>query len=158
MRNIADDVRPYGGDTYAGRVPIETEPKVLFPAVARSEDPPVASTGASREPSGQSNLNHASVFEAYLERHERNEYINLATQIAYDGHNIAYVFYENQIRKLMSESRNVERRLEVLRASCVGEPREMVNLFLVPMKSISTKERIEKGLLVYVTDMEFLVV
>ena len=84
-RNIADDVRPSGGDTYAGRVPIETEPKVLFPAVAQSEDPPMASTGASREAFGQSNLNHASVFEAYLERQGRNEYINLANQIAYDG-------------------------------------------------------------------------
>ena len=50
FRNIADDVWPYGGDTYAGRVPIETEPKVLFPAVARREDPPMALTGASREP------------------------------------------------------------------------------------------------------------
>ena len=146
LRNNADDVWPYDGDTYAGRVPIETEPKVLFPAVARSKDPPMASTGALGELSKQSNLNHVSVFEVYLERQRRKEYINLATQIAYDGYNIAYVFYENQIRKLMSESPNVERRLEVLRASCVGEPREMVNLFLAPMKSISTEERIEKTL------------
>ena len=34
----------------------------------------------------------------------------------------------------------------MLRASCVGQPREMVNLFLAPMKSISTSERIEKAL------------
>ena len=138
MRNNTDDVRPYGGVTYAGRVPMETEPKILFPAVAWGEDPPPAPTCASREPSRQNNLNHASVFEVYLERQGRNEYINLATQIAYDGHNIAYAFYENQNFKLMSESSNVERRLEVLRASCVGEPRKMVNLFLAPMKCTST--------------------
>ena len=98
LRNITDDVRLYGGDTYAGRVRMETEPKILFPAVARGEDLPLASTCASRESSRQSNLNHASVFEAYLKRQGRNKYISLATQIAYESHNIAYVFYENQIR------------------------------------------------------------
>ena len=36
-------------------------------------------------------------FEAYLERQGRNEFINLASQIAYDGTNIAFVFYENQM-------------------------------------------------------------
>ena len=45
-----------------------------------------------------------SVFEKYLERQGRNEFINLATQIGYDGRNIAFVFYENKFRKLMSES------------------------------------------------------
>ena len=46
----------------------------------------------------------------------------------------------------MSESPRNERRLEILRASCTGQPREMVNLFLAPMKSLSTSERIEKAL------------
>ena len=46
----------------------------------------------------------------------------------------------------MNESPFEERRLEVLRASCVGQPREMVNLFCVPMKSMSTSRRIEKAL------------
>ena len=87
-----------------------------------------------------------SVFKEYLDRQGRNEYINLASQIGYDGHNIAFVFYENQIRKLMSESPCNECRLEILRASCAGQPREMVNLFLAPMKSLSTSERIEKAL------------
>ena len=52
-------------------------------------------------------------FEAYLERQGRNGFVNLGSQIAYDGTNIASVFYENQIRKLMSESPRDERRLEI---------------------------------------------
>ena len=58
-----------------------------------------------------------SVFEQYLERQGRNDFNNLAAQIGYDGRNIAFVFYENQIRKLMSESPCDDRKLEVLRAS-----------------------------------------
>ena len=46
----------------------------------------------------------------------------------------------------MEESPYDERRLEVLRAACVGQPREMVNLFLAPMKNMSTSQRIEKAL------------
>ena len=46
----------------------------------------------------------------------------------------------------MEESPIEERRLEVLRASCVGQPREMVNLFCAPMKNMSTAQRIEKAL------------
>ena len=82
----------------------------------------------------------------YLERQGRNEYINLASQIAYNENNLAFVFFENQIRKLMVESPHEERRLEVLRASCVGQPRETVNLFFAPFKSMSTSERIERAL------------
>ena len=59
-----------------------------------------------------------SVVHNYLERQGRNEYINLASQINYNGRNIGFVFYENQIRKLMEESPFGERRLDVLRASC----------------------------------------
>ena len=83
---------------------------------------------------------------AYIERQDRNEYINLASQIGYDGRNIDFVFYENQIRRLMHESPYDERRLEVLRASCIGQPREMVNLFFAPMRNISTSRRIERAL------------
>ena len=82
----------------------------------------------------------------YLERQGRNEYINLASQIGYDGTNSAFIFYENQIRRLMDESPYDDRKLEVLRASCTGQPREMVNLFCVPMKNVSTSTRIEKVL------------
>ena len=87
-----------------------------------------------------------SVFEQYLERQGRNDFINLAAQIGYDKRNIAFVFYENQIRKLRSESPCDERKLEVLRASCCGQPREMVNLFLAPMKNMSTSQQIEKAI------------
>ena len=87
-----------------------------------------------------------SVFTTYLERQARNEYVNLASQIGYDGHNIAFILYENQIRALMAESPCQERRLEILRASCSGQPRETVNLFLAPMRNLSTSERIEKAL------------
>ena len=82
----------------------------------------------------------------YLERQGRNESINLASQIGYDGTNSAFIFYENQIRRLMDESPYDDRKLEVLRASCTGQPREMVNLFCVPMKNVSTSTRIEKAL------------
>ena len=46
----------------------------------------------------------------------------------------------------MDESPYDDRKLEVLRASCTGQPREMVNLFCVPMKNVSTSTRIEKAL------------
>ena len=96
---------------------------------------------------GASPVDHtASAVHKYLERQGRNEYINLASQIAYNGNNLTFVFFENQIRKLMVESPHEERRLEVLRASCVGQPREMVNLFFAPFKSMSTSERIERAL------------
>ena len=95
--------------------------------------------------SGSLNSNELA-FHAYLERQGRNEYINLASQIGYNGNNIAFVFYENQIRRLMDESPYDERRLEVLRASCTGQPREMVNLFCVPLKNMDTSTRIEKAL------------
>ena len=87
-----------------------------------------------------------SVFTTYLERQTRNEYVNLASRIGYDGHNIAFIFYDNQIRALMAESPCQERRLEILRASCSGQPRETVNLFLAPMRNLLTSERIEKAL------------
>ena len=87
-----------------------------------------------------------SVVHNYLERQGRNEYINLASQINYNGSNIAFIFYENQIRKLMEESPFGERRLEVLQASCVGEPREMVNLFFAPFKNMTTQQRIDRAL------------
>ena len=46
----------------------------------------------------------------------------------------------------MDESPYDERRLEILRASCVGKPRETVTLFCAPMKSMNTSQRIEKAL------------
>ena len=93
-----------------------------------------------------SESNPNAALSAYLERQGRNEYINLATQVGYDGANIAFVFFENQVRHLMNESPYDERKLEVLRAACVGQPREMVNLFCTPMKSMTTAQRIEKAL------------
>ena len=45
-----------------------------------------------------------STLHAYLERQGRNEYISLASQVGYDGTNIAFVFFENQVRRLMDES------------------------------------------------------
>ena len=88
-----------------------------------------------------------SVFKQYLERQGRNDFINLAAQSGYyDGRNIAFVFYENKIRKLMSKSQNDERKLEVQRTSCSGQPHEMVNLFLAPIKNMSTSQRIEKAI------------
>ena len=87
-----------------------------------------------------------SVVHNYLERQGRNEYINLASQINYNGSNIAFVFYENQIRKLMEKSPFGERRPKVLRASCVGGPREMFNLFFAPFENKTTQQRIDRAL------------
>ena len=98
-----------------------------------------------QKPSNPATANKESAFNSNLERQSRNEYINLAFQIGYDGTNSAK-FYENQIRKLMAESPCQERRLEILRASCSGQPRETVNLFLAPMKSVTTSDLIEKAL------------
>ena len=46
----------------------------------------------------------------------------------------------------MEESPFGERRLEVLRASCVGEPREMVHRFFAPLKNMTTQQRIDRAL------------
>ena len=94
----------------------------------------------------ESNASSADVnWHTYLEQ-GKNEYVSLTSQIAYDGSNIVFVFYENQIRRLMDGSPFEERKLEVLRASCVGQPREMVNLFCALMKSMTTALRIKKAL------------
>ena len=85
------------------------------------------------------------ILRIYLNRHGRNEYINLASQIGYKESNIVFVFHENQIRRLMNEIPFEERRLEVPRVSYVRQPREMVNVFCVSMKSMSTFQRIEKA-------------
>ena len=52
-----------------------------------------------------SESNPNAALSAYLERQGRNEYINLASQVGYDGANIAFVFFENQVRRLMNERR-----------------------------------------------------
>ena len=90
--------------------------------------------------------NNDLILRIFLYKQGRNKYITLLSQIGYDGSNIALVFYENQIQQLMSESPFEKRRLEVLRASCVVQPHEMVNLFCVPIKNMSTSRRIEKVL------------
>ena len=90
--------------------------------------------------------NADTVLHMYLERQGRNEYINLASQMGYDGSNLAFVFYENQVRRLMDESPYDQRRLEVLWASCIGQPREMINLFCAPMRGTTTALRTEKAL------------
>ena len=78
------------------RSEIETLPKtVLIPKQRSKPSSPVK--------------NNLSAVHEYLERQGRNEYINLASQIAYNGTNIAFVFYENQIRRLMEESPHQDR-------------------------------------------------
>ena len=84
------------------------------------------------------------VLKHILKRQGRNEFTNLASQIAYDGTNIAFVFLENHVRKLVSESSCDERKLEVLRAFCIGQTREMVNLFTAPKRNMSMAQQIEK--------------
>ena len=95
----------------------ETKPKIEWTCRA---DPGLHPAASSQRQEATANLVTANTvgFEAYLERQGRNEFINLASQIAYDGTNIAFKFYKKQIRKLMSESPCDERRLEVLSVSC----------------------------------------
>ena len=45
--------------------------------------------------------NNESILRTYLDKQGGNECINLTLQIAYDESNIAFVFYENEIRRLM---------------------------------------------------------
>ena len=56
------------------------------------------------------------------------------------------MFVENQVGRLTNKSPYGERRLKVLRAACVGQPREIVNLFCSSMKSMTTAQRIERDL------------
>ena len=91
----------------------ETKPKVVLPSQTAF---PVSGASLQHAKLDTNSADNTRVFEAYLERQGRNEFINLAAQIGYDGNNIAYVFYENQIRKLMAESPCDERKLEILRA------------------------------------------
>ena len=65
--------------------------------------------------------NDESIFKTYLDIQSqgRNEYLNLASQIGYNGSNIAYIFYENQIRKFIIEAPCDEQKLEAWRASCL---------------------------------------
>ena len=72
--------------------------------------------------------------------------MSLATQVRYDGANIAFVFSKNQVRRLKNESPYDERKLEVLQAACVGQPCEMVSLSCAPIKSMTTAQRAEKAL------------
>ena len=63
---------------------------------------------ATSNSSSNDNCNAANrckyVFTTYLERQTGNEFVNLASQIGYDGHNIAFIFYKNETRALMAES------------------------------------------------------
>ena len=95
---------------------------------------------------GDSRVLNDHIFQTYLDRQNRKEYINRASQMSFNGDNIAFVFFKNQIQKLMNQCPIIERRLEVLRATCVGQPREMVNLFFGPMRGLSTSERVDKAL------------
>ena len=56
--------------------------------------------------------NNDLILRTYLDRQGRNEYITLASQIGYDRSNIAFVFYENQIRRLMINEREPLRGAE----------------------------------------------
>ena len=46
----------------------------------------------------------------------------------------------------MNEMPLEERCLKVLQASCVGQPREMVNLFFASLRNITSSQRIKRAL------------
>ena len=52
---------------------------------------------------GDSCVLNDHVFQTYLDRQNRKEYIDLASQMSFNGDNIAFVFYKNQIQKLMNQ-------------------------------------------------------
>ena len=63
----------------------------------------VKSESGSHESPQRPHLNEVAnnndlILRTYLDRQGCNEYITLASQIGYDGSNIAFVFNENQIR------------------------------------------------------------
>ena len=123
----------------------ETKPKVEWTCRADPGLRPAASL-QRQETAAYLVTANTMGFEAYLERQGRNEFINLVSQIAHCGTNIDFVFYENQIRKLMSESPGDERRLEFLRAFYISQSCETVNLFIASLRSMSTAQQIEKAL------------
>ena len=49
--------------------------------------------------------------------------------MGYDRTNITFVFFENQVRRLMGESLYDERKLEELKASCFGQSHKMFIIF-----------------------------
>ena len=68
----------------------ETKPKAVLPSQTAF---PVSGASLQHLKLDTNTADHTKVFEAYLERQGRNDFINLAAQIGYDGNNIAYVFY-----------------------------------------------------------------
>ena len=56
-----------------------------------------AATWPNVDTSVASESNPSAALNAYLERQGRNEYINLAIQVGYDGANIAFVFFETEM-------------------------------------------------------------
>ena len=72
----------------------ETKPKIEWTCRA---DPGLRPGASSTRQETTANLVTSITvgFEAYLGRQRRNEFINLVSQIACDGTNIAFVFYEN---------------------------------------------------------------
>ena len=135
-------------NNYLNRHACETP--VAPEAVASRPSDTQIKTSIGSEPRLQTrdfNASNAQInWYTYLDQQGRNEYITLASQIAYDCNNTAFVFNENQIRRLMDESPFEERKLELLQASCIGQPQEMVISFSAPMKSMSTSIRVEKAL------------
>ena len=91
-------------------------------------------------------LSESAIRQTYLDRQGRNEYVNLASHIVYNGTNLAFVFYKNQIWHLIDESPYPEGCFEVLGAFCVGQPRAMIKLIFAPMRTLATYQRIEKAL------------
>ena len=77
----------------------ETKPKIGY--TCRVDPGMRPATSSQRQETAANLITSNTVgFEAYLERQRLNEFINLASQIAYDGTNIAFAFYENQIQNL----------------------------------------------------------
>ena len=117
MRHDSGQVRPVDNNClnrHACETPVAPE------AVASRPSDPRFKTFTGPEPRLQTrdfNAFYAQInWHTYLDRQGRNEYITLASQITYDGNNIAFVFYENQIRRLMDESPLEEVRRAVLKS------------------------------------------
>ena len=99
-------------------MPVAKVPDLAPVKADRKTGAPLPSQTCKRAKQTLSSINNQDVnLLTYFDGQGRNEHITLALQIAYDSSNIAFVFYENQIRRLMKESALEERKLEVLRAS-----------------------------------------
>lgn len=82
---------------------------------------------------------------SYGSRQTHRDLLKVAGEIRWNGENLPFVFFENQIRDMIRDCHNGN-PLEILRAACQGVPREIVSQLNYPMPGLSEDQRIEKAI------------